>query len=120
MKLFCGRRLEDGVDVTVDGVELPPRHDLVDYATPLDGGSFGYDWGLGNRGAAALALAILATSLNDALAVDFHQRFKWAVVARLSGHAWRLTSRDVEAWFVLPSRRLAPRTTTITEASWEG
>jgi uncharacterized protein (DUF2249 family) len=95
MKTYEGRREGGAILVTVDGEPLKPRFDLRRHSPN------GFEWGYGGSGAAQLALAILADHLeNDGLAEDFHQRFKWAVVANLPLSRWRLTSDEINK--VLP------------------
>lgn len=105
------------VSVAAGGEPLDPRADLMNHSPA------GFEYGYGGSGPAQLALAILAdhfarvpedialarkialrgkaelpelpTREPDRLAVACHQAFKGAVVARLDGDAWRLTSADV-------------------------
>lgn len=91
MKHYAGRREGYAVIVTVDGRRLNPRLDLYNHSPT------GFEWGYPGSGPAQLALAILANHCgNDEQALEFYQRFKWAVVALLPGPGWTLTSRDVE------------------------
>jgi Family of unknown function (DUF6166) len=92
MKRYEGRRIGYAVTVTVDGRRLNPRYDLWNHSPT------GFEWGYGGSGPAQLALAILADHLgNDQEALEFYQRFKWAVVAELPGRGWRLTSLEIDA-----------------------
>ena len=60
----------------------------------------------GGSGPAQLALALLADHLgNDEQALAVYQRFKWAVIAKLPKHAWKLTSR-------MPLRTAMPNSVT--------
>ena len=89
-KLYEGKR--DGLDplVTVNGLPLEPRLDLWNHSPT------GFDWGYGGSGPAQLALALLADHLgDDDEAVELHQDFKRAVIARLPYRAWLLTSDDI-------------------------
>lgn len=100
MKCYQGIRQGYAVTVTVDGRRLNPRRDLWNHSPT------GFEWGYGGSGPAQLALAILADHCgNDQEALNFYQRFKWAVVAELPGRGWTLTSRDIDA--VLQSLRAA-------------
>ena len=91
MSYYEGRRTKMGAAVTVDGHMLDPRLDLRNH------NSTGFEWGFCGSGPAQLALAILADHLDDDQeALEFYQRFKWAVVAGLPGR-WTLTSRDIDA-----------------------
>ena len=91
MKRYEGRRTEQGVAVTVDGQPLNPRLDLWNHSPT------GFEWGYGGSGPAQLALAILADHCgDDEQALNFYQRFKWAVIAELPHREWILTSEDIE------------------------
>jgi hypothetical protein len=100
MKTYHGRRLHDGGTVggaevwtEVEGQRTPldPRLDLWNHSPT------GLNWGYGGSGPAQLALAILADFLNDdALAVRYHQRFKWTVIAPLDPNdGWVLTEQQI-------------------------
>jgi hypothetical protein len=100
MKRYEGRREGYAVTVTVDGRRLNPRLDLWNHSPS------GFEWGYGGSGPAQLALAILADHCkDDELALNFYQRFKWAVVAELRHRSWVLTSDDIAA--VLQNLRAA-------------
>ncbi len=89
-KQYEGRRQGYAVIVTVDGHPLNPRLDLWNHSPT------GFEWGYCGSGPAQLALAILADHCkDDERALNFHQRFKWAVIAELPRH-WTLTSDEVE------------------------
>ncbi len=91
MKLYAGRREGYAVSVTVDGRRLNPRFDLWNHSPT------GFEWGYGGSGPAQLALAILADHCQDGeRALNFYQRFKWAVVARFPHRSWRLTSEQID------------------------
>ena len=91
MKQYEGRRKGYAVIVTVDGRRLNPRFDLWNHSPT------GFEWGYCGSGPAQLALAILADHLrDDELALNFYQRFKWAVIAELPGRGWILTSEDID------------------------
>ena len=91
MKTYEGYRQGDAVSVTVDRRRLNPRWDLSSH------GPTGFDWGTGENGAAQLALAILADHCrDDEQALNFHQRFKWLVVAELPRRHWTLTTREID------------------------
>jgi hypothetical protein len=92
MKRYVGIREGHAVTVTVDGRRLNPRLDLWNHSPS------GFEWGYGGSGPAQLALAILADHLgDDQEALNFYQRFKWAIVAELPGRGWRLTSLEIDA-----------------------
>lgn len=90
MKTYTGRRDYHLTVVAVNGQPLDPRLDLLEHS------STGFEWGYGGSGPAQLALALLADHLgDDEQAVALHQEFKWAVVAKLSGPTWTLTSEQI-------------------------
>jgi len=92
MKTYAGTRNEDGaLSVTVDGQPLNPRLDLRNHSPT------GFGCGYGGSGPAQLALALLADCLNDdKTAVQLHQSFTGAVVAKLPKHTWSLTKRQID------------------------
>jgi hypothetical protein len=91
VKRYEGRREGYAVVVTVDGRRLNPRHDLWNHSPT------GFEWGYGGSGPAQLALALLADHYsNDEQALNFYQRFKWAVIAELPSRRWTLTSPEID------------------------
>jgi hypothetical protein len=91
MKRYEGRREGYAVIVTVNDRRLNPRLDLWNHSPT------GFEWGYGGSGPAQLALAILADYYrNDEQALNFYQRFKWAVIAELPGRYWTLTSQEID------------------------
>ena len=91
MKRYAGRRQGYVVKVTVDGRRLNPRLDLWNHSPT------GFEWGYGGSGPAQLALAILADHCgDDEQALNFYQRFKWAVIAELPHREWTLNSEDID------------------------
>ena len=91
MKQYARRREGYAVSVTVDGRRLNPRLDLWNHSPT------GFEWGYCGSGPAQLALAILADHLrDDEQALNFYQRFKWAVIAELPGRGWTLSSDDID------------------------
>ena len=91
MKTYQGRREGHAAIVTVDGRPLNPRLDLYNHSPS------GFEWGYCGSGPAQLALAILADHFGDGRqALDWYQRFKWAVVAGFSYRGWTLTADDVD------------------------
>ena len=74
----------------VNGRPLNPRLDLWNHSPT------GFEWGYGGSGPAQLALALLADHLgDDRKAVELHQPFKWAVVAKLPKQGWTLTTEQI-------------------------
>jgi Family of unknown function (DUF6166) len=100
MKRYEGKRQGYAAIVTVNGWRLNPRQDLWNHSPD------GFEWGYGGSGPAQLALAILADHCrNDEQALNFYQRFKWAVVAELPYRGWTLNTDDINA--VLQNLRAA-------------
>jgi hypothetical protein len=90
VKRYEGQRTWRAVEVTVNGRPLNPRLDLRNHSPT------GFEWGYCGSGPAQLALAILADYLvNDEQALDFYQRFKWAVIAELPKRGWTLTDEQI-------------------------
>ena len=90
-KRYEGYRRGYAAIVTVDGRRLNPRHDLWNHSPT------GFEWGYGGSGPAQLALAILADHChNDEQALNWYQRFKWAVISQLHHRSWRLTTGDID------------------------
>jgi uncharacterized protein DUF6166 len=91
MSYYEGRRTKMGAIVTVDGETLDPRLDLRNHSPT------GFDWGYCGSGPAQLALAILADHCDDMdEALEFYQRFKWAVIAELPKSNWTLNTRQID------------------------
>ena len=91
MKRYEGRRQGYAVSVTVDGRRLNPRFDLWNHSPT------GFNWGYGGSGPALLALAILADHCqDDERALNFYQRFTWAVIAELPHRSWLLTGEQID------------------------
>lgn len=59
----------------------------------------GFEWGYNGSGPAQLALAILSDAVGDRRALPNFQRFKFAVVGRLSQSGWSFTRDEVLDWF---------------------
>ena len=79
----------------VEGLEardLPWRLDLRNHSPT------GLEWGYGGSGPSQLALALLADAVEDDFACQWHQAFKWAVVAGLPYEGWRLSLAEVREW----------------------
>ena len=91
MSFYVGRRTKMGPVVTVDGELLDPRLDLKNHCPT------GFEWGFCGSGPAQLALAILADHFDDPQeALEFYQRFKWAVIAELPKIEWTLNTRQID------------------------
>lgn len=102
MKIYRGERDIDRmarVVVQRDGRRATPLRARLD----LDNHSpTGLEWGYPGSGPAQLALALLADVLgDDELAVHLHQRFKWAVIAKLpQERVWQMTEDEVRDYAV--------------------
>src|SRR5436309_2494513 len=91
MRTYEGLREGYVAEVTVNGRPLNPRLDLRNHSPT------GFEWGYGGSGPAQLALAVLADHLaDDEKALEFYQGFKFAVIARLPGNHWSLTSLEID------------------------
>jgi Family of unknown function (DUF6166) len=119
MKTYHGLRTDSGCIVSVKDDDndylLPWRCDLFNHSPT------GLEWGYGGSGPAQLALAILADTLRDKMAehsntamarraadrvaVQLHQDFKWAYIAKLKrNEQWTITQQQVLD-FIAASRR---------------
>lgn len=75
------------------------RHDLNPRLSLANHSPDGFEWGYEGSGPAQLALAILATRLPDAEALELYQRYKREVISRLErGKPWAMTGQEVDAW----------------------
>jgi hypothetical protein len=91
MKSYVGDRTIDGVKVTVDGVALDPRIDVVEFTKN------GFEWSYEGPEPRQLALALLADHLGDASAAKAKvDPFMRAVVANF-GNEWEMNSADLDA-----------------------
>lgn len=91
MSRYEGSRTKAGAIVTVDGEPLDPRFELRNHSPT------GFDWGYCGSGPAQLALAILASHVeDDTQALNLYQRFKWSVIAKLPRKRWTLTSEQIQ------------------------
>jgi hypothetical protein len=96
MKVYHGRRTEDGcaVDVEDNGevYSLHPRYDLHRHSMT------GYEWGFGGSGPAQLALALAADVLgDDDKAQEVYQRLKFRLVGGLPDEGWVLTESRIRS-----------------------
>ncbi|MDX2158484.1 MAG: DUF6166 domain-containing protein [Hyphomicrobiaceae bacterium] len=90
MKTYQGKRLFDGLSVTVDGRKLPEHYEVARFTT------WGFEWTYEGESPQQLALAILYDHLGDQTrAIGLSERFMRHVVANLDND-WVLTSEDVE------------------------
>ncbi len=91
MKTYEGRRLFDGLVVTVDGTRLPEHYEVKQFT------SWGFEWTYEGESPQQLALAILYDHLGDKTrAIGLSERFMKRVVADLDND-WTLTADQVEA-----------------------
>lgn len=91
MKTYRGDRTIDGVMVTVDGVPLDPRTDLIELSRN------GFEWSYEGPEPGQLALALLADHWgDDARAKAAWDAFMRQVVANF-GNEWEMTNADIDA-----------------------
>jgi hypothetical protein len=91
MKTYEGKRLFDGLLVTVDGEKLPEHYDVKQFTT------WGFEWTYEGESPQQLALAILYDHTRDReLAIKLSEPFMTSVVANLDND-WVLTSADIDA-----------------------
>jgi len=90
MKHYSGDRTIDGVKVTVDGVPLDPRTDVVEFSKN------GFEWSYEGPEPRQLAFALLFDHLGDSdRAKASAEPFMQAVVANF-GNEWEMTSADID------------------------
>lgn len=90
MKHYVGDRTIDGVKVTVDGVPLNPRIEVMEFSKN------GFEWSYEGPEPRQLALALLAEHLGDADAAKTAvEPFMREVVANF-GNEWEMTSSDID------------------------
>ena len=91
MKIYEGARTIDGIRVLVDGKPLDERTDIRLFSTS------GFEWTYAGDAPRQLALALLASYLNDDdMALQLSESFMKAVVTELDND-WRLTSDEISA-----------------------
>lgn len=91
MKTYEGRRLFDGLVVTMDGKRLPEHYEVKQFT------SWGFEWTYEGESPQQLALAILYDHLGDKTrAIGLSERFMKRVVADLDND-WTLTADQVDA-----------------------
>lgn len=88
MKTYLGERTLDGVVVRVNGEALPPRRDLHSFSENH------FEWGYEGDESRQLALAILADSVGDHVAVRLAEDFMRQIVANFSNE-WEMTEQHV-------------------------
>jgi hypothetical protein len=90
MKQYVGDRTIDGVKVTVDGAQLDPRTDVMEFTKN------GFEWSYEGPEPRQLALALLLDHLGDSdRAKASVEPFMQAVVANF-GNEWEMTSADID------------------------
>lgn len=90
MKTYAGKRLFDGLVVTVDGNKLPEHYDVAQFTT------WGFEWTYEGESPQQLALAILYDHLGDKTrAIGLAERFMKKVVADLDND-WTLTTAEID------------------------
>ena len=89
MKVYRGKRLDGGTEITVNG--KPLRHVVRHSPT-------GMEWGYGGSGPADLALSILTDCFNVPEVERLYGSFKWEIVAGLPRENWELTEEQIREW----------------------
>ncbi len=93
---YRGVRAGQAGIVSVDGQPLPATKLAARLAPD------GYDWGIENNGARALAHAVLTYEVDKRTADTAYQVFHQEVIAALprgaGGAVWSLTSADIRTW----------------------
>ncbi len=90
MKTYEGKRLFDGLVVTVDGKLLPEHYEVAQFTT------WGFEWTYEGESPQQLALAILYDHLGDKTrAIGLSERFMKKIVADLDND-WTLSSADID------------------------
>jgi len=94
--LYTGHRDDDGAALVLkNGREFSPRasQKLWNHSPT------GFEWSYGGSGPAQLALALLLDVTKDGnVATDYHQQFKWEVVAKFSKEGWSLWEFGILNW----------------------
>jgi hypothetical protein len=88
MNSYAGMRSNNGDPVVLmNGLILDPKRSqrVINHSPD------GFEWGYGGSGPSQLALAILLEEVDQEMALELYQEFKWRVIAIL-GHEWRLDS----------------------------
>jgi hypothetical protein len=95
-RLYVGFRLDGKWIVKADDKPIEPQRSQAVRNHSPDG----FSWGYGGSGPAQLALALLLhAGLNDSVAGELYQSFKWQIVAQWSQHAnWLLRGSDLVYW----------------------
>lgn len=90
MRTYEGKRLFDGLVVTVDGRKLSEHYEIKTFTR------WGFEWTYEGESPQQLALALLFDHLGDAArAVSLSEPFMRKVVANLDND-WVLTSADLD------------------------
>jgi hypothetical protein len=90
MKTYEGKRLFDGLFVTVDGRKLPEHYEVKQFTT------WGFEWTYEGESPQQLALAILFDHTGDRdKAIALSEPFMKTVVANLDND-WVLSSADID------------------------
>lgn len=94
MRIFTGKRTNNGAEVFVDGEILPLEPSLELYShSPT-----GFEWGYGGSGPSQLALAILQHLYGDSIALDYYQAFKHKFIVTAPQNDFVITSLEIDAW----------------------
>ena len=92
-KEYRGKRLDTGVEVTVDGSPLDPRYDLRQLSQS------GFEWGYGGAGPMQLALAILADHFggDGSRALNAYKRFCELKIAEIDAPEWVIGESSIDS-----------------------
>ena len=99
-RVYTGKRLPNGVAIVhVIGADGESRLLKLHYSK-CNHSPTGFEWGYAGSGPAQLAFEILFDVFDDAeLALDLHQRFKFARIVRLPREGpWRISESEVVRW----------------------
>ena len=90
MKTYEGKRMFDGLIVTVDGARLPEHYEVEQFTT------WGFEWTYEGESPRQLALAILYDHTGDReKAMRLSEPFMKSVVANLDND-WVLESKEID------------------------
>jgi hypothetical protein len=89
VKVYAGERTFDAIVVTVDGNPLDPRTDLKTFSENH------FEWGYAGSESRQLALAILASCIDERTALRLFEPFMQHIVANF-GNEWEINETQVQ------------------------